>query len=95
MPAPKTTRPPERVSRVTVSRATVCTRRLGSAVISTPSRQRTADRVTQIARHEAERILTDADRQVAELQERITTLRAVEAELGMRVADRVKQSSLS
>ncbi|HSU36183.1 MAG TPA: MFS transporter [Propionibacteriaceae bacterium] len=54
--------------------------------------QRTADRVTQIARSEAERILTDADRQVAELEERIGTLRAVEAELGARVADRVKQS---
>ena len=54
--------------------------------------QRTADRVTQIARQEAERILTEADRQVAELEERISTLRAVEAELGVRVADRVKQS---
>ena len=52
--------------------------------------QRTADRVTQLARQEAERILTEADRQVAELEERISTLRAVEAELGVRVADRVK-----
>ena len=54
--------------------------------------QRTADKVTRVARLEAERILTEADEQVAELETRIRTLRAVEAELSSRVAERVRTS---
>ncbi|WP_204912296.1 MFS transporter [Microlunatus spumicola] len=51
--------------------------------------QQTADKVTLVARTEAERVLADAEAQVAELQERITTLRQVESELADRVATKV------
>ncbi len=54
--------------------------------------QRTADKVIRLARTEAERVLTEADDQVAELEERIETLRAAEAELSARVAERVRTS---
>ena len=47
--------------------------------------QQTAERVTRIARLEAERILTEADTQAAELQQRIDLLRETEAELSSRV----------
>jgi EmrB/QacA subfamily drug resistance transporter len=52
--------------------------------------QQTADKVTRVARTEAERVLTDAAAQVAELEERISTLRQVESELAGHVADRVR-----
>jgi EmrB/QacA subfamily drug resistance transporter len=51
--------------------------------------QETADKVTRVARTEAERVLADADAQVAELQQRIATLRQVESELADRVATKV------
>ena len=43
--------------------------------------QQTADQVTRVARLEAERVLTDAEARVAELEQRIATLRQVESEL--------------
>jgi EmrB/QacA subfamily drug resistance transporter len=55
--------------------------------------QQTADRVTQVARTEAERVLADAEDQVAELEQRIATLRQVESELAGRVADRVRTNA--
>jgi MFS family permease len=48
--------------------------------------QRTAEKVTTLARTEAERILTTADDEVAELEKRIATLRQVEQELADKVA---------
>ncbi|HEY5822542.1 MAG TPA: hypothetical protein VIT20_11240, partial [Propionibacteriaceae bacterium] len=54
--------------------------------------QRTADKVTRLAKLEAERILTEADEQVVELEGRIRTLRAVEAELSARVTETVRTS---
>jgi EmrB/QacA subfamily drug resistance transporter len=53
--------------------------------------QHTADRVTRLARLEAERILTEADAELAVRQQRIETLRAAEAELSQRVGEMVKQ----
>ncbi len=47
--------------------------------------QQTAERVTRIARLEAERILTEADAQAAELQKRIDLLQETEADLSSRV----------
>jgi hypothetical protein len=52
--------------------------------------QQTADKVTRVARTEAERVLADAEAQVAELEERITTLRRVESELAGGVAEKVR-----
>ncbi len=52
--------------------------------------QQTADKVTRVARTEAERVLTDAAAQVAELEQRIATLRQVESELAGKVADQVR-----
>ena len=52
--------------------------------------QQTADKVTRVARTEAERVLTDAEAQVRELEQRIATLRQVETELAGKVADRVR-----
>ncbi len=52
--------------------------------------QQTADQVTLVARTEAERVLTDAAAQVAELEQRIATLRQVESELLGTVTDRVR-----
>ena len=43
-----------------------------------------------MARTEAERVLTDAEAQVAELEQRIATLRQVESELAGQVAERVR-----
>ena len=54
--------------------------------------QRTADKVTRVARLEAERVLAEAEGQVAELEQRIATLRAAESELSERVAERVRTS---
>jgi len=51
--------------------------------------QQTADRVTRVARTEAERVLADAEARVAELERRITTLRQAEAELVDHVASSV------
>ena len=53
--------------------------------------QRTADRVTALARTEAERILTTADAEVASLEQRIAELRRVEAELAGRVAESLRR----
>ena len=53
--------------------------------------QRTADRVTRLARLEAERILTEADEELATRQQRIETLRRAEEELSSRVAELVRQ----
>ncbi|MGI3779685.1 MAG: hypothetical protein ACRYG2_02820, partial [Janthinobacterium lividum] len=52
--------------------------------------QQTADKVTLVARTEAERVLTDAEAQVAELEQRIATLRQVETDLAGRVAAKVR-----
>ncbi|SEQ37153.1 drug resistance transporter, EmrB/QacA subfamily [Microlunatus flavus] len=52
--------------------------------------QQTADKVTRLARTEAERVLADAEQQVAELQARIATLKQAEAELAGKVADQVR-----
>jgi EmrB/QacA subfamily drug resistance transporter len=51
--------------------------------------QQTAEKVTRIARLEAERILTRADEEVAALERRIAELRRVEAELAGRVAEQL------
>lgn len=53
--------------------------------------QRTADRLTRLARLEAERILTEADAELAERQERIRMLKAAEAELTERVSEKILQ----
>jgi hypothetical protein len=53
--------------------------------------QQTADRVTRLARHEAERILTHADQEVAAVERRVAELRQVEAELSASVAERLRQ----
>ena len=50
--------------------------------------QQTADKVTQVARTEAERVLADSEAQVAALEQRIATLRQVESELVGQVASR-------
>lgn len=52
--------------------------------------QRTADKVTRVARLEAERVLAEAESQVAELEQRIATLRAAESELSERVAEKIR-----
>ncbi|GAB2577280.1 MDR family MFS transporter [Microlunatus antarcticus] len=52
--------------------------------------QQTADKVTHVARTEAERVLADAEAQVAELEERIATLRQVESDLAGQVAEKVR-----
>jgi EmrB/QacA subfamily drug resistance transporter len=48
--------------------------------------QQTADKVTRVARTEAERVLADAEGQVRELEQRIATLRQVESDLAAKVA---------
>lgn len=53
--------------------------------------QRTADKVTRLARLEAERVLTEADQELAVRQERLETLRRAEAELSARVEELVKR----
>jgi uncharacterized protein YceH (UPF0502 family) len=50
--------------------------------------QQTADKVTRVARTEAERVLADSEAQVAALEQRIATLRQVESELAGQVASR-------
>ena len=55
--------------------------------------QRTADKVTRLARLEAERTLAEAEGQVSELEQRIATLRAAEAELSGRVAAQLRQEA--
>ncbi len=52
--------------------------------------QQTADKVTRVARTEAERVLADAEERVHELEQRIATLRQVEAELADKVAEKVR-----
>ncbi|MET1005076.1 MAG: hypothetical protein ABWX96_05985, partial [Propionibacteriaceae bacterium] len=56
--------------------------------------QQTADRVTNLARHEAERILTNADDEVRVLEQRIAELRRVEAELAASVASQLQERRL-
>ena len=51
--------------------------------------QRTADRLTRLARLEAERVLTEADAELAERQERIRLLKATEADLTERVGEKI------
>ncbi|SDS69473.1 drug resistance transporter, EmrB/QacA subfamily [Friedmanniella luteola] len=53
--------------------------------------QRTADRLTRLARLEAERILTEADAELAVRQERIRMLKATEADLTERVGEKILQ----
>ena len=53
--------------------------------------QRTADRLTRLARLEAERVLTEADAELAERQERIRLLKATEADLTERVGEKILQ----
>jgi hypothetical protein len=52
--------------------------------------QRTADKVTRLAKAEAERVLTNADEQLAELERRISALREVEQDLQDRVSERLR-----
>jgi EmrB/QacA subfamily drug resistance transporter len=52
--------------------------------------QRTADKVTRLAKTEAERVLTNADEQLAELERRISALRKVEQDLQDRVSERLR-----
>ncbi|MET1005762.1 MAG: MFS transporter [Propionibacteriaceae bacterium] len=52
--------------------------------------QQTADRVVKLARAEAERILTNADAEVAQREQRIEKLRAAEAELQTQVSERLR-----
>ena len=52
--------------------------------------QQTADKVTRVARTEAERVLADAEDRVGELEQRIAALRQVEAELAAKVAEKVR-----
>jgi EmrB/QacA subfamily drug resistance transporter len=53
--------------------------------------QRTAEKVTRLARLEAERILTEADEELALRQLRVEMLKATEAELTERVGERILQ----
>lgn len=53
--------------------------------------QRTADRVTRVARLEAERVLTEAEEELAVLRLRVEMLQAVEADLTERVGRKVLQ----
>jgi hypothetical protein len=55
--------------------------------------QRTANRVVKLARTEAERILTNADAEVAELERRIQTLRAAERELQEHVFETLRSQA--
>ncbi|WP_375425095.1 MFS transporter [uncultured Friedmanniella sp.] len=55
------------------------------------SSQRTADKVVRLARLQAERILTEADEELAVRQRRLETLRKAEAELSARVQRLVQQ----
>jgi EmrB/QacA subfamily drug resistance transporter len=52
--------------------------------------QQTADRVVRLARTEAERILTDADAEVSQLEKRIQGLRAAERELQAEVSETLR-----
>lgn len=52
--------------------------------------QQTADRVTRLARAEAERTLAEAEQERVELEKRIEQLRGVERELSDRIADRLR-----
>ncbi|MGI8458417.1 MAG: MFS transporter [Propionibacteriaceae bacterium] len=52
--------------------------------------QRTAQKVTTLARTEAERILTNADEEVTEIEKRIATLRQVEQELSAKLASSLR-----
>jgi EmrB/QacA subfamily drug resistance transporter len=54
------------------------------------SAQQTAERVTTLARNEAERILTTADTEVAALEKRIAALRQAEADLSARVSQHLQ-----
>ena len=54
--------------------------------------QRTAEKVTRLARLEAERILTEAEAELAERQQRVEMLKAAEAELTERVAEKILQT---
>ena len=56
--------------------------------------QRTANRVIALARAEAERILTTADTEVAELEQRIQRLRKVEGELRDKVSERLRSDGV-
>jgi hypothetical protein len=51
--------------------------------------QRTAEKVTRLARLEAERILTEADEELAVRQLRVEMLKATEAELTERVGEKI------
>ena len=51
--------------------------------------QRTADRVNRLARQEAERVLTEADQELAVRQQRLEMLAAAEAELSERVSQKI------
>lgn len=55
--------------------------------------QQTAERVTRLARAEAERTLAEADQQRAELEKRIEQLRGVERELSNRISDHLRTST--
>jgi hypothetical protein len=52
--------------------------------------QQTADRVTRLARAEAERTLAEADQQRSEIENRIEQLRGVERELAGKVSGRLR-----
>ncbi len=54
--------------------------------------QQTADKVTALARTEAERILTNADQEIMVLEQRIADLRRVEADLAVRVSDELRRT---
>ncbi|GAB3927113.1 hypothetical protein GCM10027613_42340 [Microlunatus endophyticus] len=55
--------------------------------------QQTADRVTRLARAEAERTLAQAEHERAELEKRIEQLRGVERELSGRVTEQLRTPS--
>jgi hypothetical protein len=54
------------------------------------SAQQTAERVTTLARNEAERILTTADAEAAALEKRVAALRQAEADLSERVSQHLQ-----
>ncbi len=56
--------------------------------------QQTANRVVKLARAEAERILTEADEELVQREQRVQQLRAAEAELRGRVAETLRAHSV-
>jgi len=91
VPALATVTPDEPVEHLSVAAVNVLTTAQEQARQLLLESQRTADRLIRLARLEAERILTEADADLALRQERIRMLKATEAALTERVGEKILQ----